>query len=111
MDSSKSLLDVEILLEASLKDLRNIPEYFSLTDKQQDILADATQILIEESLRLPFLDGVDRTNCENSIKNAKGIYIDTFVCNARQSIEEAKNIGINTIKNVLTVALKAVLPL
>jgi len=111
MDSNKSLLDIKTILEDSKQDLMNLDQFVALTEKQKIILLDALEIQIKESFRLPHLQGLERQRCENSIKIAKGVFVDVFAANTRKGIEEAKNVGLNTVKSVLLTAMKAAIAL
>jgi hypothetical protein len=100
--TDKSLFDTAILKEEALKELYMLPEMMKLDKEEKAIVAEVAELILIELAQLPFLEGIQKKNCEASLRHAKGILLDI------QTIKklEAQNVILQAIQSVLTRAVK-----
>ena len=104
---NKEIFNVDLLKGEVLKELDNIPEILNLAPDEREILESLTEEMIKELSQLPFLDGIKKQRCLDSIKIAEGALLDIATIKRLQ----ARKAVIMAVESVLTRLVKIVLTL
>ena len=104
-ETAKSILESEVLKEMALKELYLHHRFLSLSEKEKEVIAEVTEIMVHEFSGLQFLDGMEKINCIANIRFAK----DTISEIEGIKKLQAENAVIYAIQSVLIRSIKLAL--